>query len=158
MRGFKLFFLIWIFVLLSAVAVAQTQAQQEKESIYVIVKDADGEKVEGYLRLYPEEITVATKDNREKSIPLKNVESIKQGKIQGSIPGAELPATEAYYSVRLQNSQEIFTLRNQYTFSLNTSIGVVTETIDPGMVQDLFREDSSAFRNKSAVFSLEFRF
>jgi hypothetical protein len=97
-------------------------------------------------------------DKQEKSIPLKYIEYIKLERVQGSIPGAEQPETEGYYSVRLQNSQEIFTLRNKYTFSLSTSIGIVTKTIDPGMVQDLFQKNHSSIRDKSAIFSLEFKF
>ena len=155
----KFFFLTLIFLLTSTLTLAQTQVQQEKGSIYAIVKDVQGERMEGYLRLYPEEITVSSKDNEEKSVPLKYIESIKLEKIQGGVPGAEQPGGEMYYSVRLQNSQEIYTLRNKYTFSLGTSVGVVTKTIDPGAVQDLFRKDSSStVRDKGVVFSLEIKF
>jgi len=110
---------------------AQAESLEEEERIYAIVKDTKGERLEGYLQLYPDEITVATKDGQEKSIPLKIIESIKVEKIHGGIPGADQLRGESYYSVRVQNSQEIFTLKKKITFSLNTSAGVVTKTLDP---------------------------
>jgi hypothetical protein len=153
------FSLAFVLFGLSTFAMAQTQILQEREGIYVIVRDIQGEKVEGYLRLYPEEVLVTTQDNKEKSIPLKYIESIKLEKVQGSIAGADQPGSETYYSVRLQNSQEIYRLRNKYTFSLNASIGVVTKTIDPETIQDLFRKEGpSVIRDKGALFTLEFKF
>lgn len=147
---------------------AQAPSLQEKENIYVVVKDTKGEKVEGYLRLYPNEITVSTKDNQEKSIPLKLIESIKVEKIQGGIPGSDQPGAESYYSVRLQNSQEIFTLKKKITLSLNTSAGVVTKTLDPEVGQDFSRKGSSSnpasqsqqpwIRGESVAVSLEIKF
>jgi hypothetical protein len=156
---FKLLFLIFLIIFAPFVALAQPQEKQQKEDIYVVVEDTKGEKLEGYLRFSAEELLVSTKDKQEKSVPLKNIEFIKLEKITGGVPGAEQPGTEAYYSVRLQNSQEIFTLRNKYTFSLSTSLGIVTKTIDPGIVQDLFQKDSSSgIRDVGAVFSVEFKF
>lgn len=76
--------------------------------------------MEGYLRPDANELTVLTKDNQEKSVPLKWIESIKLEKIKEGIPGADQLGGESYYSVRLQNSQEIFTLKKKYAFSLNT--------------------------------------
>jgi hypothetical protein len=141
------------------VALAQSQEKQEKEDIYVVIEDTKGKKLEGYLRFSPEELLVSTKDNQEKTVPLKQIEFIRLEKISGGVPGAEQPGTETYYSVRLQNSQEIFTLRNKYTFSLSTSLGIVTKTIDPEIVQELFGKDSSSgIRDIGAVFSLEFKF
>ena len=127
-----------------------------------------GNRLEGYLQLYPNEVTVSTEDNKEKSIPLKMIESIKVEKVQGSIPGADQLERESHYSVRLQNSQEIFRLQKKYIFSLNTSVGVVTKTIDPGAVKDSFQKESSPvskpesnqpfIRDKSVIFSLEIKF
>jgi len=155
----KFLFLILMLILAPLIALAQTKDKLEKDGIYVVVEDTKGEKLEGYLRFSPEELLVSTKDNQEKSVPLKQIEFIRLEKITGGVPGAEQPGTEAYYSVQLQNSQEIFTLRNKYTFSLSTSLGIVTKTIDPGIVQDLFRKDSSSgIRDRGAVFSLEFKF
>lgn len=156
---FKLLFFIFVIIFAPFVALAQSLEKQQKEDIYVVIEDTKGEKLEGYLRFSPEELLVSTKDNQEKSIPLKQIEFIKLEKISGGVPGADQPGTEAYYSVRLQNSQEIFTLRDKYTFSLSTLLGIVTKTIDPGIVQDLFRKDSpSGIRDIGAVFSLEFKF
>jgi hypothetical protein len=156
---FKLLFLIFMIILGPFVALAQPKEKQQKQDIYVVIEDTKGEKLEGYLRFSPEELLVSTKDNQEKSVPLKQIEFIRLEKISGGVPGAEQPGTEAYYSVQLQNSQEIFTLRKKYTFSLSTSLGIVTKTIDPGVVQDLFRKDSSSgIRDRGAVFSLEFKF
>jgi hypothetical protein len=140
----KFIFLVLIFLLTPTILSAQAPFLQEKERIYAIVKDAKGERLEGYLRLYPNEISVSTKDDQEKSIPLKIIESIKVEKIQGGIPGADQPGAESYYFVRVQNSQEIFTLKKKVTFSLNTSAGVVTKTLDPEMAQGFFQKDSSS--------------
>jgi hypothetical protein len=157
-----------LFLLAPPMVLAQAQFLQEKESIYAVVKDTRGERLEGYLGLYPNEITVSTKDGQEKSIPLKIVESIKVEKIQGGIPGADQLGGESYYSVRVQNSQEIFTLKKKVTFSLNTSAGVVTKTLDPGMGQGFSRKDSSSLlksqsnqpliRGEGVALSLEIKF
>jgi hypothetical protein len=147
---------------------AQGQSLQKQESIYAIVKDMKGESLGGYLRLYPNDISVSTKDDQEKSIPLKIIESIKVEKIQGGIPGADQLGVESYYSVRVQNSQEIFTLKKKVTFSLNTSAGVVTKTLDPEMGQGFSRKDSSSIlrsqseqpliRGEGVALSLEIKF
>src|SRR3972149_8733902 len=113
MIRFKFISLSLLFLLTPTILLAQTQSLQKQESIYAIVKDTKGENLEGYLRLYPNEIPVSTKDDQEKSIPLKIIESIKVEKIQGGIPGADQLGAESYYSVRVQNSQEIFTLKKK---------------------------------------------
>jgi hypothetical protein len=146
----------------------QAQDYQGKEDIFVVVKDVQGEKLEGYLRFSPEELLVSTKDKQEKSVPLKNIEFIKLEKITGRVPGEGQAGSEGYYSVKLQNSQELFTLRKKYTFSLNTSLGLITQTVDPEMVGNLFQKDSAPapksqgdkpfVRDKNVVFSLEFKF
>lgn len=164
----KFFFLILILISVPAVALTQPQDKQEKDGIYVVVKDVQGEKLEGYLRFSPEELLVSTKDHQEKSVPLKNIEFIKLEKITGRVPGGDQAGSEEYYSVKLQNNQELFTLRKKYTFSLSTSLGLVTQTVDPERVGNLFQKDSASapksqgdkpfVRDKSVVFSLEFTF
>jgi hypothetical protein len=140
-------------------ALAQSQDKQEKEDIYVVVEDTKGRKLEGYLRFSPEELLVSTKDEQEKSVPLKNIEFIKLEKIAGGVPGGDQGESEGYYSVKLQNSQELFTLRKKYTFSLNTSLGLVTQTVDPERVGAPASQGDKPFvRDKSVVFSLEFKF
>ncbi len=168
MMRFKLIFLVLVFLLTPAIILAQSPLPQEKENIYMIVKDVQGNRLEGYLQLYPKEVTVSTEDNKEKSIPLRMIESIKVEKVQGAIPAIDKLGGESYYSVRLQNSQEIFTLQKKYTFSLNTSVGVVVKTIDPEAVRDSSQKDSSlaskpestrpSIRDKSVVLSLEIKF
>jgi hypothetical protein len=168
MRRFKSIFPVLVFLLTPAILLAQDQLPREKESIYAIVKDIKGDTLEGYLRLYPNEIVVSTKDDREKSIPLKMIESIKVEKIQGGIPGADPLGGESYYFVRVQNSQEIFTLKKKVTFSLNTSAGLVTKTIDPERTHEFSRKDSSSLaksqseqsliRGEGVVLSLEIKF
>ena len=96
------------------------------------------------------------------------IESIKVEKIQGPIPGIDKLGGESFYSVRLQNSQEIFTLQKKYTFSLNASVGVVVKTIDPEAVRDSSRKNSSlaskpestqpSIQDKNVVLSLEIKF
>ena len=164
----KFFFLILMLIFVPAIALAQPQDKQEKDGIYVVVKDVQGEKLEGYLRFSPEELLVSTKDNQEKSVPLRSIEFIKLEKITGGVPGGAQVGSEGYYSVKLQNSQELFTLRKKYTFSLNTSLGLVTQTVDPERVGNLFQKDSAPapksqgdkpfVRDKNVVFSLEFKF
>ena len=154
-------------LLLSSAAWAQRQEAPEKGGIYAIVKDADGGTVEGYLRLDSDQLTVRTKENQEKIIPAKYVKSITLEKNPDPIPGGD-PKREPTYSVRLENSQEIFTLAKKYSFSLNTNLGLVTKTIDPDQINKLLSKDSSAasgptdpksfIQDKSVVFSLEFKF
>jgi hypothetical protein len=168
MIRFKFIFLSLLFFLAPTILLAQAQSLHKQESIYAIVKDMKGESLEGYLRFYPNEIIVSTKDDQEKSIPFKIVESIKVEKIQGGIPGADQLGAESYYSVRVQNSQEIFTLKKKVTFSLNTSAGVVTKTLDPEMGQGFSRKDSSSLlksqsnqpliRGEGVALSLEIKF
>ncbi len=135
--------LVLLFLLTPVIALAQTQPLLKPESLYAVMKDMQGDSLEGYLQVYPSVITVSTKDNQEKSIPLTIVESIKVEKIQEGISGAGKLAEGSYYSVRLKNSQEIFILRKKYSFSLDTSIGMVTKTIDPERVRNAFGKDSS---------------
>jgi hypothetical protein len=168
MIRFKFIFLILVFLLTPAIILAQSPLLQEKENIYAMLKDIQGNRLEGYLQLYPQEVTVSTKDNKEKSIPLSMIESIKVEKIQEGLPGAEKLGGESYYSVRLQNSQEIFTLQKKYTFSLNTSVGVVTKNIDPEAVKHFLQKDSTLtdkpksnepfVRDQSVILSLEIKF
>ncbi len=163
---FIFFFLLFLFA--PALLFAQSQPPQEKEGPRAIVKDEKGEKLEGFLRSYPSEIVVSTKEGQEKTIPMKLIESIKVEKIQGGIPGADQPGTESYYSVRIQNSQEIFRLKKKVTFNLNTSAGVVTRTLDPEAGQGSARKDTSSalrpqgeqsfIRGEGVALSLEIKF
>jgi hypothetical protein len=68
----------------------------------------------------------------------------------------------------MENSQEIYTLRKKYTFSLNTNVGVVTKSIDPETINNILSKDASQatrtdrdkpfIQDKSIIFSLEFKF
>jgi hypothetical protein len=96
------------------------------------------------------------------------IESIKVEKVQGPIPEIDKLGGESYYSVRLHNSQEIFTLQKKYSFSLNTSVGVVVKTVDPETVRGYSLKDSSlaskhessqlSIKDKNVVLSLEIKF
>ena len=162
-----IFVLPMAFFLLSSVALAQGPALEEKKGIYAIVKDGQGETVEGYLRLSTDELAVRSKGNQEKTIPVKYIKSITLEKTKDEAPGED-PKREATYNIRLENSQEIYTLHKKYTFSLNTNLGLVTKTIDPDKVNSLFSKDASQsakvddgkpfFQDKSIIFSLEFKF
>ncbi len=169
MIRFKFIFLVLLSLLTTpAILLAQPTVLQENENIYAIVKDIQGNRLEGYLQLYPKEVTVSTQDNKEKSIPLKMIESIKLEKVKEGLPGADKLGGESHYSVRLQNSQEIFTLQKKYTFSLTSTVGVVTKNIDPEAVRNSSQKDSPTaskpessqpfFRDKSAILSLEIKF
>jgi hypothetical protein len=154
-------------LLLPSTALARSRADPEKPGIYAVVKDAKGETVEGFLRLGSDELTVQTKENQVKTIPVKYIKSITLEKAPDPVPGGD-PKRGITYSVRLENSQEIYTLRKKYTFSLNTNLGMVTKTIDPDQVTRLFSKDPSSgpgpgdgkyfIQDQSVVFSLEFKF
>ena len=168
MLRFKLIFFVLVFLLTPAITLAESPLLQEKEDIYVTVEDIQGNRLEGYLQVYPQEVTVSTEDNKEKSIPLSMIESIKVDKIQGGAPGADQLGGESYYSVRLQDSQEIFTLQKKYTITLNTSVGVVTKNLDPEAVKYSSEKDSTLakkpesdepfIRDQSVILSLEIKF
>jgi len=159
MIRFKFILLVFVFLLAPVTILAQSPLLEEKENIYAVVKDIEGNRLEGYLQLYPKEVTVSTTDNKEKSVPLKMIESIKVEKMQGALPGADKLAGESYYSVRLHNSHEIFTLQKKYAFSLNTSVGVVTKNIDPEAVQkNSSLASQPLIRDKNVIFSLELKF
>jgi hypothetical protein len=168
MFRFNIIFLALAFLFAPAMISAQSVLIPQEEEIHVIVKDIQGDRMEGYLRDYPKEITVSTGDKKEKSIPLKMIESIKVEKIEGAVPGADKLGAESYYSVQLHNSQEIFTLQKKYTFSLNTGVGIVTKTIDPETLTNSFLKDpslagkpegnQSLIRDRNVILSLEVKF
>jgi hypothetical protein len=168
MMRFKFVFLVLFFLFTPAITLAESPLLQEKENIYGTIEDIQGNRLEGYLQLYPQEVTVSAKDHKEKSIPLSMIESIKVEKIQGGLPGVDKLGGEAYYSVRLQNSQEIFTLQKMYRITLNTDVGVVTKYLDPEAVKYSSQKDTTLankpendepfIRDHSVIFSLEIKF
>jgi predicted amino acid dehydrogenase len=150
-----------VFLFIPTIVQAQSQVRDEKETIYAAIKEAQGERIEGYLHFYPEALPVSTKDNQKKSIPRKIIESIKLEKVFGGIPGAELPGGESYYSVHFQNNQDLFTLDKKYTFTLNTSLGLMTKTLDPEAANRSSGRSLTGqpfIRHESVGFSLEFKF
>ena len=164
----RIFFIFGMgFLFLSSPALAQSPAAPEKQGIYAIIRDAGGETAEGYLRLGPDELTLQSKDRQEKTVPVKYIKSITLEMSKDWVPGGD-PKREPTYNVQLQNSQEIYTLRKKYSFSLNTNLGVITKTIDPEQVNRLFSRDQSPLsqpgeektfiQDSSIVFSLEFKF
>jgi hypothetical protein len=166
MKG-KIFLLIPFLFFSSLNARAQTEAKSEVPDVLAVIKDEKGEVLEGYLRFRPEEVTVSTQDNREKVIPSKYIKSIALEKVKEESPAKD-PKLKARYSVRVENSQEIYTLKKKYTFSLNTNLGMVTKTLDPEVINNyLLKEksqtvnlekDKPLIQDKSIVFSLEFKF
>ena len=163
----KNLFLIPVLFFLFLNAWAETQGRSEVPDVLAVIEDGEGEVLEGYLRYRPEEATVSTQDSQEKAIPSKYIKSITLERVKEESPGKD-PRLEARYSVRVENSQEIYTLKKKYTFSLNTSLGMVTKTIDPETINNiLFKEtpqtvklerENSLIEDKSIVFSLEFKF
>ena len=163
----RFFLLALIFLLPHSAALAQTEEQKETPSI--LLQDIQGENSEGYFLLAPEEIAASTKDDKEKTGPSKYLKSITLDKIKDESLVAD-PKQEAKYSVRLENTQKIYTFRKKYTLSLNASLGVVTRTIDPAAIYSLFAKDSSQaqtmgsgrdeslIQDQSIFFSLQFRF
>ena len=163
----KAFFLIPLLLCSFLTAWAENQGKPEIPEVLAVIKNGKGEILEGYLRFRPEEVIVSTQDNQEKAIPSKFLKSITLEKVKEEIPGKD-PRLETRYSVRVENSQEIYTLKKKYTFSLNTNLGMVTKTIDPETLNNILSKETSptvkldkekAFiQDKSIVFSLEFRF
>jgi len=165
----KFILLVLVHLLTPAILLAQSPLLQEKEGIYVVVKDMQGQSLEGYL-LLPPEITVTTEDKKEKTIPMSIIESIKVEKKQGGLPAVEELGRESYYSVRLQNSQEILRLEENYTLNLHTSVGVVTKNLDPDTIETSPQNSSlqdpaskpenneSFIRDQSVIISLEVKF
>ncbi|MBN2437039.1 MAG: hypothetical protein JXL20_00385 [Deltaproteobacteria bacterium] len=155
---------------LCSTALALDESGQKALGIYAIVKDSQDSVLEGYISDQPREVTVSSADNQEKQIPSKYIKSITLEKMTDPGAAAPDPKQEAQYSVRLENSREIYTLRQKYTFSLNTSIGVVTRSIDPETIKNIISSDisnapnqkspdnQSWIRDKSIIFSLELKF
>jgi hypothetical protein len=139
----------------------------EGAGIYAVVKDAQGDKQEGFLRFDTDEITVRSQDNQEKKIAVKYLKSITLEKSKSEFPGED-QKRGVKYSVRVENSQEIFTLDKKYTFSLNTNLGLTTKSLDPDLVNKLVGKDSlqgtklddgkPLIQDKTVVFSLEIKF
>lgn len=163
----KTFFLIPLLLCSFLNAWAETQVESGIPEVLAVIKDGRGEVLEGNLRFRPEEVTVSMQDNQEKAIPSKYIKSITLEKVNEESPGKD-PRLEARYSVRVENSQEVYTLKKKYTFRLNTNLGMITRTIDPETLNNiLFKETSqtvkldkekSFIQDKSIVFSLEFKF
>ncbi len=65
-KGMRIFsvFLVLSFLFTASVALAESQLLQEENDIYAVIKDAQGNRLEGYLQGYPTEITVSTKDHQ----------------------------------------------------------------------------------------------
>jgi hypothetical protein len=150
-----------VFLSIPTIALAQSQVREEKETIYAAIKEVQGERIEGRLHFHPEGLQGSTKDNQEKSILEKIIQSIKLEKIFGGIPGADRPGVESYYSVRFQNDQDLFTLDKKYTFTLNTSLGLMTKTLDPEAGNRSSGRPPTGqpfIRHESVAFSLEFKF
>jgi hypothetical protein len=159
-----------LFFLFCPVTLAQNGPQMKDLNIFAIVKDSKDSILEGYISAQPNEVMVYSKDNKEMKIPSKYIKSITLEKLT-EVGSLNLdPKQEARYSVRLENSHEIYTLQKRYTFSLNTNVGVVTRSIDPEMINSMLSknpsysqkqkpvDDKSFIQDKSIIFSLEFRF
>ena len=63
----------WLSILvfmLCPVTWAQGERLDDSEKPRVVVEDLQGKRVEGYLSVYPKEITVTSKEKEEKTISL----------------------------------------------------------------------------------------
>ncbi|MBI4496256.1 MAG: hypothetical protein HY697_04900 [Deltaproteobacteria bacterium] len=141
----------------SSPARGQEQTPAEKKDIYAVVRDGQGE-IQGLLRFDSETLTLRSADNREVAVPVKYIQSITLERVRDGIPGEIWQKPR--YAVRVENSQEIYTLEKKYTFHLNTNVGLMTRTIDPQQVSVLFSNPDGKpfFPDKSFVFSLELKF
>jgi Asp-tRNA(Asn)/Glu-tRNA(Gln) amidotransferase B subunit len=168
----KKIFFYFVFLIFSFghAALAQEQSQASGEDIkklFAVVKDLQGETLEGFLRSDANELTVLSQDNQEKKIPLKLINSITLEKQKTEFQGEE-QKSGVKYAVRVENSQEIFTLSKKYTFSLDTKLGITTKSLDPDLVGKVISKESlhgtriedgkPLFEDKSVVFSLKIKF
>jgi hypothetical protein len=136
---------------------------EEGKEIYAVVKDSQGDTVEGYLRLPAEGIVVRSQDNQKKTVPVKQLKSITLEKQKDGLTKKDIA-----YRVQVENNREIYTLGEKYTFSLNTHLGLVTRTIDPDRVNSWLTKETPSeakvdlgkpfIQDKSVVFSLELKF
>jgi len=159
--------LSFLLLFVCTTAWGQNELRDQKEKPYVVIEDMQGKRLEGYLSLYPEEITVTSDEKKEKAVPLKAVESITFEKVDPGVPGADRLG-EAQYSVRLKNSNEVYTLKNKYSLNINTELGVIIREIDADRVQSFLGKDPSSLpnppasasliRDKSFMLSLELKF
>jgi hypothetical protein len=163
----KVFSLVLIWFLFQSFALGQA-AQEETPTISALLRDLKEETLEKDLPLDMGEIPFSTQENEEKTAPSKYLQSLILEKKKDE--SATDPTQEARYSLRLENSQKIYTLRRRYTLSLNTSLGLVTRAIDPGIVYHLFSRndspaqtlksgnDESLIQDRNIFFSLQFTF
>jgi hypothetical protein len=158
----------FLFLIACPTAWGQAEVRDQNEKPYAVIQDLQGKRLEGYLSLYPKEITVTSDEKKEKALPFKAIESITFEKVDPGIPGAD-HLGEAQYSVRLKNSNEVYTLKNKYSLSINTDLGVIIREIDPERVQSFLGKEPSSpppgsstsnslIRDKSFVLSLELKF
>ena len=159
----------FIFFFFCSIAIAGNEPQAKALNILAIVKDSQDSILEGSVSDLPEEATVTSGDNQEKKILSKYIKSITLEKNRELGPRLD-PKQENRYSVRVENSQEIYTLQKKYTFSLNTRFGMVTRSIDPEIINNIIgrdvtsasnqkpADDKSLIEDKSVIFSLEFKF
>ena len=166
----RIFIVLPVLILsLSSLVLAQEAPEQGrgKPNLYGVMTDARGEMTEGFLNFNSAEVLVKTQDNEEKSIPVESIKSITLEIKKDEISWRD-PEKEAIYSVRVENSREIYTLREKYTFSLNTKLGIVTRTLDPQTVNNFLSRNVSPTDNPSdgkpfiqdqtVVFSLQIKF
>jgi hypothetical protein len=156
-----------LFLMACPAAWGQDALRDQSEKPYAVIQDMQGKRVEGYLSMYPKEITVTSDEKKEKALPFKAIESITFEKVDPGIPGADRRG-EAQYSVRLKNSNEVYTLKDKYSLNINTELGVIVKEIDAETVQSYLRKDPSSapgastpgslLKDKSFVFSLELKF
>jgi hypothetical protein len=168
LMGRKFVFIVLLIFSPSSLALGQSEKQWNEPNIFAVVKDGEGKILEGYLRVQPEEVTVSSKDEEEKKIPSKYIKSITLERIKEEGPASIDPKQEPRYFVRLENTQEVYTLRKKYTFSLNTSLGVVTRSLDPETIKSVLSKYASPdgasdkekpfIQDEGIVFSLEFKF
>jgi hypothetical protein len=168
LMGRKSIFVVLLIFFSCSPALGQTEEKRDESNIFAVVKDGQGKVLEGYLRVQPEEVTVSSKDDEEKKIPSKYIKSITLERIKEEGPANLDPKQEPRYCVRMENSQEVYTLRKKYTFSLNTSLGVVTRSLDPETLKSVLSKyvspvdesdkEKPFIQDEGIVFSLEFKF
>lgn len=162
------FWAMALVLVFSSLAMAETPASEGKRDIPAVIEDGEGKVIEGILRASSDELNVISKDNQKLSIPLKLIKSINVEEVKEGILGSDPREEAKRYAVHLENSQEIYTLREKYTFNLVTDLGVVTKSIDPEWLNQYLAKGTNQaaaggrgkpfFQDKSIILRMELKF
>ena len=166
MKPLKFFFLALTCFFGGAVPFAWGQTQPVPEAIAAEVKEMNEESGKRF-GFQSKEPAAPKEGNPEKSTASKIIETVKLEKVERGLPGVDQMQGERHYSLRLQNSQKIFTLYEKYDFNLFAGVGIIAKT-SPQMVRGFWGKDplsggkpgdgESFIEDKGVAIGLEIKF